>query len=471
MTRLRTTLLAVLAILVLLAAYLTLDIYDKVPGFLTRADAPRAALPSPGTTGTPTASIAPPSPSASPTADPGDTSGSTTAAQVAAAVRQPLSSSWLGAKTGVVVRDVKTGQTLFDQDGSTPLQPASVTKLLSAFAIAHTLDLQQRFTTKVVAGSGDHITLVAGGDTLLNPGKGNPAAVNGYAGLADLAGQIAGALRAKGRTSVVLDVDTSYAPGPLTVPGWEPDFLGNGYTARIAMLGLSTQRAHSGIPATQDPVASTVAALAKNLRTQGIAVTTGGTVKAAADATALGSVQSAPLVDVLGLALQDSDNAMIESLTRQAAFSKGVGGDDESMTNWVEKTVADGGHDITGLKLADVCGLAAGTTIPPRLLADVLEAGASGKDTAYEQVMTRLPVGGWNGTLDDRFLRSTNEAGAGATRAKTGSLTGVSSLAGTVTTRSGHLLVFAIVSDGPQSQGPIGTRAAIDNTVAALARL
>lgn len=469
MTRVRTTLLAILAVLVLTVAYLTLDIYDKVPGFLTRADAPRAALPSPGATGTPTLSVAPPSPSAGAGQDPADASGDTTAAQVAEAVKGPLSSDWLGAQTGVVVRDAKTGDTLFDQDGATPLQPASVTKLVSAFAVAHTLHLQKRLTTKVVAGGGDHIVLVAGGDTLLNPGKGNPAAVNGFAGLTDLAAQVAGSLRSAGRTNVVLDVDASYAPGPLTVPAWEPDFLASGYTARIAMLGLSTQRAHTGVPATADPVASTTAALAKNLKAQGISVTIGSSAKGSG--ATLGSVQSAPLVDLLGLALQDSDNAMIESLTRQAAFSKGVAGDDTSMTDWVEQTIRGGGHDTTGLQLADVCGLAAGTTIPPRLLADLLVAGASGADPTYAQVMSRLPVGGLNGTLDDRFLRSTNSAGAGAARAKTGSLTGVSSLAGTVTTRSGDLLVFAIVSDGAQAQGPLGARAAIDNTVAALAGL
>ncbi|MFC6712695.1 hypothetical protein [Branchiibius cervicis] len=56
----RKALLSVATILVLLAGYLTLDIFDKVPGFLTLADAPRAPLASPGASGTPTSSIAPP---------------------------------------------------------------------------------------------------------------------------------------------------------------------------------------------------------------------------------------------------------------------------------------------------------------------------------------------------------------------------------------------------------------------------
>lgn len=467
----RKALLSVVAIFVLLAGYLTLDVFDKVPGFLTLADAPRAPLTSPGASGTPTFSIAPPSPSPSSTAATSTPAVVITPAQVAAAVKQPLTSNWLGAtKTGVVIRDVQTGQTLFDQSGNTPLEPASVTKLLSAWAVSHTMGLQQRLTTKVVAGSGNQIVLVAGGDTALNPGKGDPTSVNGYAGLADLAQQVATALKKKGQTSVTLAVNTDYAPGPLTVPSWDPAYMSMGYTARIAMLGLSTQRAKAGIPAVEDPVKATAAAFAKNLTAQGITVS-GIASEAPAAGTTLGAVQSAPLVDVLGMALQDSDNAMIESLVRQAAFSKGVAGDDAALTAWVRDTVAHSGFDVAGVKLADVCGLADGTTIPPRLLADLLEKGASGKDAAFQEVMSRLPVGGWNGTMDDRFLQSTNAAGAGEVRGKTGSLTGVSSLAGTVRTRSGQLLVFAIITNGAQSQGPYGARAAIDNIVAAVVSL
>lgn len=466
----RKALLSVATILVLLAGYLTLDIFDKVPGFLTLADAPRAPLASPGASGTPTSSIAPPSPSPSPTSDPSTPDAAITPAQVAAAVKQPLASNWLGTKTGVVIRDVRSGQTLFDASGSTPMEPASVTKLLSAWAVSHTMDLQHRLTTRVVAGSGNQIVLVAGGDTTLNPGKGDPSSVNGYAGLGDLATQVATALKKKGRTSVVIAVNTAYAPGPLTVPSWDPAYLGMGYTARIAMLGLSTQRAKAGIPAVADPVKATTAAFAKNLTAQGITVA-GFASSGPADGTTLGSVQSAPLVDVLGMALQDSDNAMIESLVRQAAFTKGVAGDDASLTAWVKDTVARSGFDVSGVKLADVCGLADGTSFPPRLLADLLEKGASGADARYQEVMSRLPVGGWNGTMDDRFLQSTNNAGAGQVRAKTGSLTGVSSLAGTVRTQSGRLLVFAIITNGPQSQGPYGARAAIDNVVAAVVSL
>ena len=58
-------------------------------------------------------------------------------------------------------------------------------------------------------------------------------------------------------------------------------------------------------------------------------------------------------------------------------------------------------------------------------------------------------MAGGDGTLDDRFARDGRAAaGRGVVRAKTGTLTGVSSLAGVVTDADGRLLVFALMSNG-----------------------
>lgn len=70
----------------------------------------------------------------------------------------------------------------------------------------------------------DEIVLVAGGDSLLGPGKGDPDAVAGRAGLRDLAEQVATALKARGTTDVTLYVDETYAAGPTTAPTWASTF-------------------------------------------------------------------------------------------------------------------------------------------------------------------------------------------------------------------------------------------------------
>lgn len=456
------------AVVALGVAYEALDVYDVVPGPLTRSAAAAAPVPEPGKTRV-GPSVAPPTPaSAKPLAasDGPEQVPAKVRAQVAAAMKK----SDLAKKLGVEVLDAKTGQVLLKHNENAAMTPASVTKLLSAWVVANTLDLEKPLTTKVVNGaSAGRIVLVAGGDTALNPGKGDPDHVNGHAGLADLAAQVATSLKKAGTTKVSVGVDTSYAPGPLTAKHWDPGVVAAGYTARIAQLGLSTERATDPArPTPVDPVASTQKAFVKALVEQGIHATPGAHVTAGKDAKTLGKVDSSPLLDVLGNALQASDNAMIESLTRQAAFHKGVGGSTADVTAFVEKTLKDAGFNMRGVKLADVSGLSDGTTIPPRVLADVLLSGTSGKNKPFAEVLTRLSVGGYNGTLDNRFLQPSNRSAAGDVRAKTGSLTDVASLAGTVLTKDDRVLVFAIISNAAKSWGPYGTRAAIDDFVAAL---
>ncbi|MBO1753711.1 D-alanyl-D-alanine carboxypeptidase/D-alanyl-D-alanine-endopeptidase [Allobranchiibius sp. CTAmp26] len=450
-----------------LAAYATLDVYDVVPGVLTRATAARHAVPAPGHT-TVGPSVAPPRAPVNPALAGADTGPQAGAASLKARIQAAQKAAGLSGKVTMTVRDAVTGTDLYDQGAGTAMTPASTTKLLTAWAISHTLPLESTFTTKVVSPVAGSIVLVAGGDTCLNPHAGNPNAVCGRAGVGDLATQIVAGLKKQGRTSVRLAYDASYDPGPATAPGWGRDLLDMGFTTRIAMLGLSTQHAETG-PAVANPDASTTAALATALRAKGIAVTGVAPTTAPAGATTVASVQSAPLLDQLGFALQESDNSMIESLARQAAYHSGTRANSEAaLTGWVRSRLAGGGFDLAGLKLADVCGLSDGTTLTARLLGDLLSAATTGKDPQFAPVLTRLPVGGWNGTLNNRYATLATRAGAGWVRAKTGSLPSVNSLAGTVLDVQGRLMVFVIIANGSQPLGPTGTRAAIDTVVTAV---
>jgi D-alanyl-D-alanine carboxypeptidase/D-alanyl-D-alanine-endopeptidase (penicillin-binding protein 4) len=100
------------------------------------------------------------------------------------------------------------------------------------------------------------------------------------------------------------------------------------------------------------------------------------------------------------------------------------------------------------------------------LLTRVLVLAASADHPALRPLLTGLPVGGASGTLANRF-DGPDRAGAGVVRAKTGTLRGVSSLAGTVVDADGRQLAFAVLADRVPDTGR--ARTALDRIATALA--
>jgi D-alanyl-D-alanine carboxypeptidase/D-alanyl-D-alanine-endopeptidase (penicillin-binding protein 4) len=78
-------------------------------------------------------------------------------------------------------------------------------------------------------------------------------------------------------------------------------------------------------------------------------------------------------------------------------------------------------------------------------------------------------VAGFSGTLDDRFDTAPARRGAGVVRAKTGSLSGVSTLAGITVDADGRLLAFALLADAVPPGGTGPAEAALDRVAARLA--
>ena len=472
----RRVLVATGTVVVLLAGYGALDVYDVAPGILTRD------VPSP--TPTPTATASSPTTSAPlPTVDPAAvplqpaSAGAPIPAPtgVAAVLKKAAADPALGRAPGIVVRDAFTGQRLLAKNPDRPTVPASTAKLLTALAVATTLDTTTTLPTTVVQGaSPTQIVLVAGGDTMLAKGKGNPAVVEGRAGLADLADQVTTALQATGTATVTLRLDTSYAHGPRWAPTWADADVRLGFTGGVSMLGLAGQRAKPYQPAPRDPEAATasafVAALAKVGVTAKLAPESSWTTPATQGATELGRVESASVGEVLAFALAHSDNALTEGLARQAAVEAGKPASFAGAVAFVADTVKSLGVDLTGARLKDTSGLSSGQALPARVVSDVLQLGADGTVPGMQDVVARLPVAGLSGTLADRFGTKTTHVVAGNARAKTGTLTGASSIAGTLIDADGRVLSYVVLADGlPGGAGTLEARAALDRFVATLA--
>ena len=99
-------------------------------------------------------------------------------------------------------------------------------------------------------------------------------------------------------------------------------------------------------------------------------------------------------------------------------------------------------------RLADGCGLSHYDYLSPRLLVELLRYAYS-RTEVFQKLYKALPVSGVDGTLKYRMGYGT--PGFRNVFAKTGSYTGVSSLAGYLKTRSGRWVAFAIMNQNSLS--------------------
>ena len=356
--------------------------------------------------------------------------------------------------------DVATGETLLDTS-STPLTPASSNKILTASAALSLLGPEHALTTKAVV-SGGTVTLVGGGDVLLAADAGDPDATVGHAGLGDLARSTAQALQARGVTSVNVALDDTLFTGPSWNSSWEG---GNeAWVAQIQpiMLDVTAHSHTGGYPA--DPAMEAAQTFSDQLASAGVTVS-GDVSRSAApsDATELASVASAPLADVLSVSLKASDNTMTEVEGRMVAVAAGQEASFEGATKAVLAQLTADGFQTGGVTMVDCSGLATADRVPSSLLAQII-AHSAGSDggSAGRTLLADLPVGGLDGTLEERFV---GVAGAGTVRAKTGSLDTAASLTGTVVTADGRQVAFAVIVDGFEGGGLTSARTAIDDDV------
>ena len=155
---------------------------------------------------------------------------------------------------------------------------------------------------------------------------------------------------------------------------------------------------------------------------------------------------------VLHRMMKVSDNLYAESMFYQLAANGG--------TRWASaKTARQYENDLfsrIGLNprdynVADGSGLSLYNYVTTELEVKLLRYVYQHPDI-YEAYLEAQPIAGVDGTLRSR-MRGT--AAAGNVKAKTGTVKGVSSLAGYLTASNGHLLCFSIINNGGLSNGPM----------------
>jgi D-alanyl-D-alanine carboxypeptidase/D-alanyl-D-alanine-endopeptidase (penicillin-binding protein 4) len=379
-----------------------------------------------------------------------------TAAGVASELAASAKTVANGAHLVGEVIDADTGALLWSRDPTQGEPPASTTKLLTAAAVLTALGPSARLAT-TTRRDGNTVYLVGGGDptivatasSYVSPSYPQPAT------LAALARQTAKALGTTRR--IHLRLDTSAWSGPTAAKGWKPSYVTEGDVTPPSALELNEGRVDPEdefASRTPTPAAQAGDEFADLLTQDGIKVV-GPTRIATAPATsaALTSVSSPPMAALVQRMLTVSDDDLAEALGRAVAIHDKLPATFVGAGEAVTRTVASLGVPTTGVLLQDTSGLSHLDRVTPAALVAVLRDATSPAHPALRAIVEGLPIAGLTGTLAARFTTKPTSVAAGLLRAKTGTLSGVNTLAGTVVDRSGRLLIFSFLASDAELPG------------------
>ena len=359
------------------------------------------------------------------------------------------------------VMNPETNEVLFDIQGDTPAQTASVMKLLTAAAALQVLGPNFRVQTKVyldLDNPGQIVIIGAGDPTLSRVRAGVESVYKGAPKLSDLAVQINSKIRATPITNILLD--STYFEGSTWDPEVQEDERTIGYQSIISALQVDGDRDNPTrltSPRSLDPVDRVGKALKKAIGPVASAATwTQG--KAGTNLQEIAVVQSQPISKWISHMLQVSDNTEAEFLARLVSKQLGYDGSQSSIDAAIKSALMRAGLDTTGLNLKDGSGENEGNQVPATFINALLKKVLNSEGD-FGVIKQALPVAGESGSLASRF-KGENIDAAGHIFAKTGWTRSEYSLAGIIMAKDGTDLVFSIAAIGDVNDT---AKQAIDN--------
>lgn len=157
-------------------------------------------------------------------------------------------------------------------------------------------------------------------------------------------------------------------------------------------------------------------------------------------------VKTRTVADLLPHMMKVSDNLYAETLFYHLASSIGTSrpATAKAGRQMVNRLISKVGHKPSHYYIADGSGLSLYNYVSPELETDILKY-AFHKEHIYPYLFNSMPIAGKDGTLSKRMQRG---YAYGNVHAKTGTVTGVSALAGYCTAANGHILCFSIINMG-----------------------
>ena len=380
-------------------------------------------------------------------------------------VQEELVDPRLGGGVTAFVIDANSGKVLVDINGKQAMIPASTIKIFTGIAAMNVLGAQTRFET-IIKREGNQLTIIGGGDpTLVSqtpenwrgkpPGSEQPPSLDQ---LADLA------VVAIGPTTeaFVVNFDDSLFESPKAHSTWPDQYLRTGEVAPaqglIMDFGINDSEA-----VMKDPAKSAAQYFADALTARGIPATLGERKVAGDTASVLTSIKSATVTDIVERMITTSNNTMAEFLAHHIGGANGEYTYEAGAKATTEALTA-AQIDLTGVTILDGSGLSRSNQASAKSLVSALSYASKTDGSAWTN-LSGLPVAGISGTLVDRY--DVGEPGRGTVRAKTGTLSKVLALSGTLVDASGDVLIFTFIAN----EVPSGTKqgeAALDEVVKAL---
>lgn len=460
----------------LFVGYLIADVMDVAPGVLTMRQVTRRTIPD-----------APTARAAGTIASDVDLDKAIDESAARQLIDEFAKTDGVGSDYSVAIA-AADGTIVAQHAATTPREPASTLKTLTALAASATLDMGSTLATNVyltdVTDGHGTLILQGNGDMLLSAGDSDPDHVNGRAGLGTLAARTAKALHQRGVDSVTLMVDDS-----LFGADRYPDDIAENNGDNLYYTGVSSMAVDGGrqwdgaapespdvfsaYPELSQTTASDAASVfAERLAEEGVAVANADSIDVSAKEpataidgrTPIATVRSATLAEILAFALRHSDNTLAEEFGRLTALATGDDNTPAGATAAVRAALKRLGIDTDGLTMADCSGLSPGSRVSVATLVAVQAHNltASGGAAAAEG----LSIPGLVGTALNRAVSADT---VGLLRVKTGSLGEVTSMAGNVSRLHGGVLAFAVIVNKPDDWA--AARDAIDVFADGLARL
>lgn len=322
---------------------------------------------------------------------------------------------------GMMIYDLTADSAIFRLNEKKTLRPASTLKVLTAVTALDCLGAKYEYTTSLLM-KGEVVDSVLVGDIYIKGGMDPLFVRSDMEAFADTL-QMLGIRGVKGN----IVADRSMYRGERYGSGWCWD------DNNPILTPMLYER--------KDAMAESLAAM---LRERGVTMESSVTSGVCPEDAIVLCTCRHQLTDVLIPMMKKSDNLFAETVFYQIGQADGQPSTADNARQKMNTLILSLGYFPDDYLIADGSGLSLYNHLSPELEVALLKY-AFGKPEVFEVLYHSLPIAGLDGTLAKR-MRGT--PAQNVLRAKTGTLTSVSSLAGYAPTKDGHFLAFSIMTQG-----------------------